>query len=247
VNGYCMNRSRLVRLWLAVTAATAGAVVMAVELLGARMLSVVFGSSLAVWAGMISVTLMSLALGYFLGGCLSDRFPRSRVLYGILLAACVLTALCPYAKSAFLTCSSAFGFQWGAVTGSATIFALPLVLFGTVGPFAIRLLSADEKRIGTVAGSVYAVSTLGSVAGTLLAGLWLIPRFGILVSFGIVAAFGATVACVGLTCALGWRGVACFVVPMALMSFHASPRVGFTCRAPDGEPIVVRDLIEKPN
>lgn len=241
-----MTRDGLARCWILVSAATAGASVMAVELLGARMLSVVFGGSLAVWAGMISVTLLSLAVGYFLGGCLADRVPRATAMHGLLLLAFVLTALGPYARPALRSCHAMFGLPWGAVAASALVFALPLALFGTVGPFAIRLLSERGRRVGTVAGSIYAVSTLGSVAGTLLAGLWLIPHFGISVSFRLVAAVGAAVSCVGLACSFGWKGLASCVAPLLLLSLRPSSQVGTSYLAPDGERVVVRDIAESP-
>jgi len=79
--------------WLLAAAILNGAVIMAVELLGARMLSPVFGGSLTVWAAMISVTMLSLAVGYFAGGWLADRRPRPALVAGLLLAAAALAAL----------------------------------------------------------------------------------------------------------------------------------------------------------
>ena len=43
------------------------------EILGTRLIGPFYGVSLYVWSSLISVTLVSLAVGYFLGGRLADR------------------------------------------------------------------------------------------------------------------------------------------------------------------------------
>ena len=159
---------RLATPWLLVTAAACGAVVMALELLGARLLSVAYGGSLDVWAAMIAVTLLSLAVGYFVGGWLSDRRPRPALLYGVLIAAGALIAACPHTRPVLKACHDALGTRGGALASSAIIFSLPLALLGMASPFIIRLLCREGRAVGIRAGGVYAISTLGSVAGTLL-------------------------------------------------------------------------------
>jgi spermidine synthase len=213
---------------------------MAVELLGARLLSVAFGGSLSVWAGMISVTLLSLAIGYYLGGRLADRWPRPALLYAMLLTAALLVALCPFARPVLKPCYYAFGLQWGAVTSSAAIFFLPLLLLGMTGPFIIRLLSEGGRGVGTMAGCVYAVSTLGSVAGTLLSGLWLIPAWGTTPSFQAAGIAMAGVAGVGLVLGAGRRGAAALPV-LAALALLPAPRnlEGLAYRAPDGDAVQV--------
>ena len=67
-----------------------GAIVMVVELLGTRLMAPCFGTGLYVWTALITVTLVSLALGYRTGGWLADRFPRADLLYGLIFAAGVL-------------------------------------------------------------------------------------------------------------------------------------------------------------
>lgn len=227
-------------LWLLATAMVCGAVVMAVELLGARMLSVGYGASMSVWAAMISVTLLSLAVGYFLGGWLSDRFPRPVLLHSIVTVAGVLVAGCPYARPVLKLCYDAMGLNAGALASSAIVFCLPLGLLGMVGPFVIRLLCEGRQRVGVTAGGVYAISTIGSVAGTLLTGLWLIPEFGTPAGFRIAAAAAAATGGLGLIALLGRRGAAVLLVPAALPFFpDPTPQVGRTYTAPDGDRVVV--------
>jgi predicted membrane-bound spermidine synthase len=237
--------TRLASVWLLVTAAVCGAVVMALELLGARMLGVAYGGSLAVWAAMIAVTLLSLAVGYFLGGWLADRHPRPALLYGCLLAAAALVALCPHARFILKACHGALGLTGGALASSALIFALPLGLLGITSPFIIRVLcvfaGTDGRGVGIRAGGVYAISTLGSVAGTLLTGLWLIPAFGTGAGFRITATAAAAAGAVGLAAALGWRGAAALAVPAALALLPgAAARVGLVYTAPDGERVEIK-------
>jgi len=235
--------SRLASGWLLLTAAVYGAVVMAVELLGARLLSVAYGGSLTVWAAMIAVTLLSLAAGYFAGGWAADKQPHPALLYGILLAAAILVALCPHTRFILKYCHSAMGIQAGALASSAIIFSLPLGLMGVTGPFVIHLLCAEGQSVGVRAGGVYAISTLGSVAGTLLTGLWLIPSFGTGTGFRLAAVAAAAVAAIGLAISLGTKGTAALILPLvaALIPLPAS-RAGQTFTAPDGDAVEVLEV-----
>ncbi|MCX7804414.1 MAG: fused MFS/spermidine synthase [Planctomycetota bacterium] len=226
--------------WLLVTAAACGAAVMAVELLGARFLGAAYGGSLTVWAAIISVTLLSLAAGYFAGGYLSDRFPRPALLYGVLLAAGVMVAVCPYLRFALKACYEAFGIMGGALASAALVFSAPLVLFGMVSPFVIRLLCTGGEGVGIRAGGVYAVSTLGSVVGTLATGLWLIPSFGTSECLRGAAAATALVGAVGLALEFGVRGAATALLPAAIVALPGpAGRVGDRYAAPDGEAVEV--------
>jgi len=232
--------TRLASVWLLVTAAVCGAVVMAVELLGARLLSVAYGGSLTVWAAMIAVTLLSLAVGYFLGGWLSDRYPRPALLYGCLVVAAALVALCPHTGFIVQACRKAMGIRGGALASSAIIFSLPLGLLGLTSPFIIRLLCEGRQAVGIRAGGVYAISTLGSVAGTLLTGLWLIPAFGTPAGFRLAAVAMAAAGAAGLLVAFRGRGAAALAAPV-LLAFAPLPagRVGEVWTAPDGERVEV--------
>jgi spermidine synthase len=234
---------RLSTIWLLVTAAVFGAVIMAVELLGARLLSVAYGGSLAVWAAMIAVTLLSLAAGYFAGGWAADRKPRAELLYGILVAASVLVAICPHTRFVLRACHHAFGIQGGALASSIIVFALPLGLMGMTSPFVIRLLCQEGRGVGIRAGGVYAISTLGSVVGTLLTGLWLIPSFGTSAGFLTAAVVAAAAAAAGLVVSLRLRGAPALLAPLALL-FAPLPasRAGESFLAPDGERVEIIDV-----
>ena len=235
------RRRALATAWPVVAAAACGAIVMAVELLGARMLSVGYGASLSVWAAMISVTLTSLAVGYFVGGTLADRVPRPALLYGIVMAAALLLLGCAHTRSVLKACYASLGLKWGALASSAVIFFLPLGLLGMVSPFVIRLMSERRRGAGFTAGSIYAVSTVGSVVGTLLTGLWIIPELGITTGFRVVAVAGAATAAIGLATCLGLRGLPALLLPVG-MALVPGPgvAVGHTYTAPNGDPVVVK-------
>jgi predicted membrane-bound spermidine synthase len=233
-----INRS--VRFWLLATAVIVGAVVMAIELLGARMLSVVFGGSLAVWAAMLAVALLSLAAGYALGGRTADRRPSPGTLFGVLLSAAILCGLCPYERGILDRFSGLLGLRAGALAASATLFFLPLCLMGFTGPFVIRLLTSDREHAGRTAGAVYALSTLGSVAGTLLTGLWIVPTFGTSAGFRIAAVVLGAAAAIGFALARARRGLAGLAVAILLLALPPpGPRVGRTYVAPDGDSVTI--------
>ena len=182
--------SKLIRgmpvLYLTVT--TTGAAVMILELLGTRIIGPFYGVSLYVWASLIAVTLIALALGYFLGGYLSDRVPALRLSHVILVAA-LGTAAIPFLTGPILRVTDPLGLRAGAFSSALLLFTLPLTALAMVGPYVIKRATRDLSGVGTVAGSVYAVSTVGSVAGTLLLGFFLLPLFGtkaILVSLGLL-------------------------------------------------------------
>lgn len=165
------------RLLLYGTVTLTGAAVMVLELLGTRIIGPFYGVSLYVWASLIAVTLIALALGYFIGGYVADRFPAVRLSH-VLLAAAIGTVVIPLLTGPVLRLTDSLGLRAGAFTSALLLFTFPLTALAMVGPYVIKRATRDLNGVGTVAGSVYAVSTIGSVAGTLLLGFYLLPLFG---------------------------------------------------------------------
>lgn len=165
------------RLILFLTVTLTGAAVMVLELLGTRIIGPFYGVSLYVWASLIAVTLIALALGYFIGGYAADRFPAVRLSH-VLLAAAIGTVVIPLLTGPVLRLTDSLGLRAGAFTSALLLFTFPLTALAMVGPYVIKRATHDLNGVGTVAGSVYAVSTIGSVAGTLLLGFYLLPLFG---------------------------------------------------------------------
>lgn len=159
------------------TVTITGAAVMILELLGTRIIGPFYGVSLYVWASLIAVTLIALAIGYFLGGYLADRVPAMRLNH-VILSAALGTAAIPFLTGPILRLTDPLGLRAGAFASALLLFTLPLTALAMVGPYVIKRATRDLNGVGTVAGSVYAVSTVGSVAGTLLLGFFLLPLFG---------------------------------------------------------------------
>jgi spermidine synthase len=66
----------------------------------------------------------------------------------------------------------------GSLVASLAILLFPVTLLGMYSPFAIRLMLRSAERSGTVSGTVYGVSTAGSIIGTLGTTFFLIPMIG---------------------------------------------------------------------
>lgn len=185
----------------------AGLVTLGVELSAARLLDPWFGNSVLVWAALIGLVLACLSLGYWLGGKLADRRPSATLLYRLALAAALLVGLIPVAGRPILRAAAlsslnlesvSLGLLAAAGLAIFLILSVPTVLLGMISPFAIRLALADVSTGGQVAGRLYAVSTVGSLVGTFLPVLVLIPAAGTRLTFVLLAALLAVTALVGL-------------------------------------------------
>jgi spermidine synthase len=167
-----------------VVAAVVGAASLGAEIAAARHLAPWFGASTIVWANTIATVLVALSAGYFLGGRLADRDPTIRGLSRVVLGAAGLLALVPFVAAPFLRISvqALDRVEAGAFVGSLfavlVLVATPVLLLGAVAPYAVRLSVRTVEEAGRVAGRLYAISTLGSLAGTFLSALLLIPLVG---------------------------------------------------------------------
>lgn len=149
---------------------------MMIELVGSRLFAPYLGTSLYVWTSLIGVILGALSLGYWLGGELSDRRPEPRFLSAIILLSGISTAVIAFVGDfvLFAIQSVITDLRLGAVIATVVLFGLPSVLLGMVSPYAVRLKISTINKTGSTAGSLYAVSTLGSIAGTFFCGFFLL-------------------------------------------------------------------------
>lgn len=182
--------SALDRTVLYLTVSLTGASVMVLELLGTRLIGPFYGVSIYVWSSLISVTMIALALGYWLGGMIADRIPGLRLSY-LIASAAVATLLIPILIRPVLLLTDPMGLRAGAFFSALLLFTVPLTLLAMTGPYVIKLAARQLANVGALSGSVYAVSTLGSVIGTIALGFYLLPMTGArAVLYGLSALLG---------------------------------------------------------
>jgi spermidine synthase len=181
-----------------------GMTTLAVELSASRLLGNVFGTSNIVWANVIGLILLYLTIGYFIGGRVADRYPHPANLMSILVWAGFLSALIPLvsrpilyqAAQAFAGAEAALAL--GSFVSVIILFSIPITLLGMVSPYAIRLSISQLEDVGRTSGQIYAISTLGSLTGTFVPVLWLIPEIGTTRTFLLFAAILYAVALAGI-------------------------------------------------
>lgn len=207
---------------LFLTVFATGAAVLMLELLGTRILSPFYGAGIYVWSSLISVTLVFLAVGYFIGGKLADRWPRITMLYLFILLAGLSLILLSMADSRVLATTDALGPRWGALCSAFILFSLPLLFLGTIIPYAIKVKAKDLKDIGVTSGNLYAVSTVGSFAGAISTGFVLIPNFAISTVLNLIALLLFAVVVMGFIGSRKYYGLlllpllsVCFLLPQA--------------------------------
>jgi spermidine synthase len=178
--------NRLTRNYFLFTAMISGAMVMVLEVIGSRVIGPYFGASLFVWTSLISVTLLALALGYAVGGWLIDRHQSATVLYLTLLLAGCITLLIPLVKIAVIKLCLPLGLRAGSFASAFVLFGPSLFLLGCVSPQLAKVATREMSQLGRTVGGLYALSTIGSVVGTLLTGFVLITLIGIDETFQLV-------------------------------------------------------------
>ena len=162
---------------------------LAVEILGTRIIGPYYGVSIFLWSALISVTLIALSVGYMIGGRIADRKRNSNFLAVIIAAAGVITILIPVFRNSVISITELMGLRISVLITSFILFFPPLTFLGMVSPYAVKLRTQSLDVVGTSAGDLYAVSTIGSVLAALLTGYILIPNFGVIkltISIGII-------------------------------------------------------------
>lgn len=204
-----MQKSGQVKYFLIVLVFVSGMTSLALEMCASRLLGAYFGTSLYIWASLIGLILVYLTVGYFIGGRLADRHPSEEVLCTITAMAALSTSILPFVSQGILTWSItglaqvSVSIFLSSLLGTILLFSVPVTLLGLVSPFAIRLATKDIVKSGRVSGSLYAISTFGSILGAFLPVLWLIPTFGVRRTLLILGALLFAASLWGLR--LRWR------------------------------------------
>ena len=190
-----------------------GFIMMVLEVIGARFLPKYFGSSFHIWVSQIGVVLIALALGYYLGGALADRWPRPSVLALGLFPAALAMWLIPTCADGLIDQIisrhppdqpiPALWQRLDPVLGSMLVFLMPCVVLATLSPYMIRLSTRSLSEVGRASGFIIASSTVGSIAGVFVSGFVLIDNMRLSSIFRLMAALTAFLAllCLALD---GW-------------------------------------------
>ena len=155
---------------------------MAVELTGAKLIAPFYGNSLYVWSAVLAITLGGLAIGYFLGGVVSRKFPNIRTLLFIITASSLLVLALPHSSNIIMSATLGLELRLGIIISCLVFLMPPLICFGMVGPLVVRLVSTGLDKVGKAAGTVYFTSTVGGIVATFLFGFYLIPFWGLKLS-----------------------------------------------------------------
>ncbi len=184
-----------------------GFAIMVLEIIGARFLAKDFGSAFYVWVSQIGVVLIALALGYWLGGALADRFRATTLLAGLLILAGVVTLLIPDFSGRLIDAlirrhpaDQPIPLLWQKLDpalGSALVFLLPCCVLAMLPPYMIRLTTRHLAHVGRISGLIIAASTVGSIVGVFVAGYVLIDHLRVSVIFratgGLILLLGVLV------------------------------------------------------
>ncbi|HSH03047.1 MAG TPA: fused MFS/spermidine synthase [Anaerolineae bacterium] len=190
--------------YLLFTVFVAGMSTLAIEFTASRMLQTVYGTSNIVWANVIGLVLFFLTLGYFIGGWWSDKRPFHADFYALVTAAGMSSILFLLLMSMLLReaalamAAVAVGSIASSLVGVVLMIAVPITLLGCVSPFAVRLAVNDVNEAGRISGQIYAISTWGSLAGTYLPVLLVIPEAGTRWTAVIFGGILLTVGLIGL-------------------------------------------------
>jgi len=168
--------------WIALvlTIVIANACVMAMEIAAGRLMSRYYGQSLYTWTSVIGVVLAGMSLGSYLGGRWADRYRNTAVLAMLFVTSSIATVLILTITNAIQKTQVLALFSWPAQIASHAFLTLfvPSLLMGAVSPVVVKMALERGYGAGRTVGNLYAWASLGSIAGTFLAGYWLIALVG---------------------------------------------------------------------
>lgn len=182
-----------------------GMAIMALEMVGVRLLEPYLGSTIYVWGAIIGIFLGALSIGYYAGGKFADRYPNFLALGLLIFLAAVWVFVVPIAALTIGSwASKSFTDpRWQTFFAAIILYAVPSILLGMVSPFLVRLAAKNINSVGQTAGSIYALSTFGSIVGTFLVSFVLTEYIG---SIRLTFAIGAVLLFTAGICLFTARG-----------------------------------------
>lgn len=185
-----------IALWALVFAS--GWFLMMTELVGARVLTPFFGNTIYVWGSVIAIFLLAMAIGYAIGGRITRKCQSPIIPSIFAVAAGLYVAANPLYQdslSAYLY-NTGLHVKWGALIAATVLYAVPMALLGGISPYCIQIATSSHTEVGTRAGTLYAVSTIGSFIGCIVTAFIFIPGFSLvqITLFGGIALAAIAVA-----------------------------------------------------
>lgn len=175
-----MTSERRTAIAIGIAVFLSGAALLGVEIAASRVLAPTFGSSLYVWGSLIGIVLTGLAIGYWCGGIVADRFPSPYLLISVLALGAGLVALVPVVDERVLSWIVGWdpGPRLDPLIASVLLFGIVAVVLASASPIAVRLAADSLERLGRTAGRLFSISTAGSIFGTFVTAFWLVPELG---------------------------------------------------------------------
>jgi hypothetical protein len=155
-----------------------GVGILVLEIMGSKVFTPFYGSTIFVWSALIVTTMLSLAAGYYYGGWVADRSKdRLSNLYSHVFYSGIFIVLIPNIVPIALTYSNNMGIKIGPLISSLMIFSFPMFFMSTVSPIAIKEATTDLGTLGVNSGTIYSIATIGSLFGAIITGYFLTARF----------------------------------------------------------------------
>ena len=160
-----------------------GMLSMGLQLVASRVLAPFFGSSIFVWASLITTFLAAFSTGSFIGAAVSGKpVSTQRKIVAALMIVCSATLL-------FNSLVSYNVCDWldlhieslpaKLITTCTLLYFVPVMSLSSITPVCIAYYDRQKKSAGRSAGLLNGTSTLGNIIGVLASAFLLIPRFGI--------------------------------------------------------------------
>lgn len=236
--GSTPNHDRRAAVALGIAVFLSGGVLLGLEITASRVLAPAFGSSIFVWGALIGVVLSGLAAGYWVGGALADRLPTPYLLVGTLSLGAGLVMLIPYVDRFVieLVVDWDLGPRADPLVAATMLFGPMSVVLAAATPIAVRLAAHSLERLGTIAGRLFAISTIGSIVGTFVTAFWLVPELGtdqVIASGAVVLLVAAGVVSVANGLRLAAVASAAAAAASVAVVLSLAPEQGGTLTAED--------------
>ncbi len=223
-----------------------GGAILIIETVATRVLAPHFGNTIFTFSSVIGVILAALSFGYYVGGRVADRWPSAGLFYALIIGGGVATLVMRVLIDTVVpTISQQFSLIWGPLILSVLLFLVPSFLLAMLSPFVITLQKhrLQDEGVGQVSGKVFFWSTFGSIAGVLLSGFYLIPRFGITHIITTVGSFLLGIGFLGffVNTLLGSASVRRLVAVVMLLLIVVSGTVAYTQQAEVSDSVLYRD------